>query len=89
MYTLFFFSFLLILVGYLQHTVAGVKNAFSQGGQSIVYQHEFPTELVPALECLYDEMLQKINAELPELQLHPIKVSTCYCSNCTIGTASP
>lgn len=54
---------------------SGEVNAFAQSGQSILYQHDFPTELQPALESLYSELLEKINAELPALRLHPIKAS--------------
>lgn len=54
---------------------AGERNAFAQSGQSIAYQHDFPNELQPALERLYTQLLQKINMELPALQLHPIKAT--------------
>lgn len=53
----------------------GERNAFAQNGQSIAYQHDFPEELLPTLERLYTELLEQINAELPTLQLHPIKAS--------------
>lgn len=58
-----------------ERAASGERNAFAQSGQSIAYQHDFPQPALPALERLYMDLLEQINAELPALRLHPIKAS--------------
>jgi hypothetical protein len=52
----------------------GEKSPFSQPGQTICYVDDFPPELLPALERLYEDVLRIVN-EATGLRLNPIKKS--------------
>jgi len=53
---------------------SGKRNVFSQKSQTILYTHEFPDELKPELENLYQSLLEIVSKETGQ-KLYPTKAN--------------